>query len=400
MSYKIDKGLTSSVQEGLKDMQRDIDEKEYKKHWSPISVPLTLHAGLRTYTKSELDDIRKYLGIKNASSLKKAELSALLEEKIPGLMKTFFLQLDYERFNLLLKIARNGGYIESPDLDSQQINYLRASGLVFTGTFNEKNILAVPMDLVESILLIGTDVRVRSAIKRNTNWIKLTRGLLYYYGALDLSQLEEMVEKHTNEALSTLNYIEVIYDAVSYRVDLQFENGVYSNSRVSDSKKVIEEHQSRANVPYYPFTKNELLTAGEPEFVDRNESYLQFVSFIMSHYDIEREQAETYAEACEYAVKNDQNSNEILQYLGSVLELQSLETVQVLMDQLVHLLNNTRKWILKGHTSMELSSNRNQALPNSASDHNHEAGKKKIKIGRNDPCPCGSGKKYKKCCGR
>ena len=24
---------------------------------------------------------------------------------------------------------------------------------------------------------------------------------------------------------------------------------------------------------------------------------------------------------------------------------------------------------------------------------------KKDKVGRNDPCPCGSGKKYKKCCG-
>jgi preprotein translocase subunit SecA len=24
----------------------------------------------------------------------------------------------------------------------------------------------------------------------------------------------------------------------------------------------------------------------------------------------------------------------------------------------------------------------------------------KVKVGRNDPCPCGSGKKYKKCCGR
>ena len=23
-----------------------------------------------------------------------------------------------------------------------------------------------------------------------------------------------------------------------------------------------------------------------------------------------------------------------------------------------------------------------------------------LKIGRNDPCPCGSGKKYKKCCGK
>ncbi|HCS75454.1 MAG TPA: hypothetical protein DIW17_16465 [Clostridiales bacterium] len=24
---------------------------------------------------------------------------------------------------------------------------------------------------------------------------------------------------------------------------------------------------------------------------------------------------------------------------------------------------------------------------------------KPVKIGRNEPCPCGSGKKYKKCCG-
>ncbi len=26
--------------------------------------------------------------------------------------------------------------------------------------------------------------------------------------------------------------------------------------------------------------------------------------------------------------------------------------------------------------------------------------RKEPKVGRNDPCPCGSGKKYKKCCGR
>jgi len=26
--------------------------------------------------------------------------------------------------------------------------------------------------------------------------------------------------------------------------------------------------------------------------------------------------------------------------------------------------------------------------------------KKSDSIGRNDPCPCGSGRKYKKCCGK
>ena len=30
----------------------------------------------------------------------------------------------------------------------------------------------------------------------------------------------------------------------------------------------------------------------------------------------------------------------------------------------------------------------------------HTAGVGQKKIGRNDPCPCGSGKKYKKCCGK
>jgi len=38
--------------------------------------------------------------------------------------------------------------------------------------------------------------------------------------------------------------------------------------------------------------------------------------------------------------------------------------------------------------------------PGSVSSAIREPGVKKEKIGRNDPCPCGSGKKYKKCCGR
>jgi preprotein translocase subunit SecA len=32
-------------------------------------------------------------------------------------------------------------------------------------------------------------------------------------------------------------------------------------------------------------------------------------------------------------------------------------------------------------------------------DESDEEPVAKLKIGRNDPCPCGSGKKYKKCCG-
>jgi len=47
---------------------------------------------------------------------------------------------------------------------------------------------------------------------------------------------------------------------------------------------------------------------------------------------------------------------------------------------------------------------------NNASEQSHEAGesaesegtfrREEPKVGRNDPCPCGSGKKYKQCCGK
>ena len=42
----------------------------------------------------------------------------------------------------------------------------------------------------------------------------------------------------------------------------------------------------------------------------------------------------------------------------------------------------------------------NVAYSHGEGDEKPQPIRKKKKIGRNDPCPCGSGKKYKKCCGR
>ncbi len=33
-------------------------------------------------------------------------------------------------------------------------------------------------------------------------------------------------------------------------------------------------------------------------------------------------------------------------------------------------------------------------------EHHNMTVRNKKKVGRNDPCPCGSGKKYKDCCGK
>jgi hypothetical protein len=55
------------------------------------------------------------------------------------------------------------------------------------------------------------------------------------------------------------------------------------------------------------------------------------------------------------------------------------------------MLDNTRVWGYNGATPNELFSMKSGKLPYKNPER---------RIGRNDPCPCGSGKKYKHCCGR
>ncbi len=60
--------------------------------------------------------------------------------------------------------------------------------------------------------------------------------------------------------------------------------------------------------------------------------------------------------------------------------------------------NTTRIWENRGHTPSELSAMEKVHLKAIQDPASNDISDKKI--GRNDPCLCGSGKKYKKCCGK
>jgi hypothetical protein len=69
----------------------------------------------------------------------------------------------------------------------------------------------------------------------------------------------------------------------------------------------------------------------------------------------------------------------------------STEQANELTGLVVELMNNTRLWANLGHTPNEL------AIKEEAPAQ-RQLPVRSTKIGRNEPCPCGSGKKYKKCC--
>ncbi len=98
----------------------------------------------------------------------------------------------------------------------------------------------------------------------------------------------------------------------------------------------------------------------------------------------------------------------ILTYLQSWFDFPSFEFAEELAMKTMDLYNSTRKWELKGHSPNELFQEESKflkplpskSLYGSTQDSNIIDMKTRKKIGRNDPCPCGSGVKYKKCCGK
>jgi preprotein translocase subunit SecA len=68
------------------------------------------------------------------------------------------------------------------------------------------------------------------------------------------------------------------------------------------------------------------------------------------------------------------------------IKFDSLKEVKKASEFITQMYNHTRIWGNNGWTPNELRENSANEGP-------------KRKIGRNEPCPCGSGKKYKNCCG-
>ena len=73
-----------------------------------------------------------------------------------------------------------------------------------------------------------------------------------------------------------------------------------------------------------------------------------------------------------------------------------MEQAKVTTQLIVDVQNNTRLWSNYGHTPSELTGVRKSNLLPFPSVHPLRV----QKTGRNEPCPCGSGKKHKYCCGK
>lgn len=158
-----------------------------------------------------------------------------------------------------------------------------------------------------------------------------------------------------------------------------------------DQADYLLEHQ--ADKPRYIPEKNEFLKYVIEDYVDS--SHLWDVRrFMWEVFGYCKDTSESYEEVRDYIIYGDG-----IRELGAILDRHNLifsdeKQLQEFINLIMLAKNNTRIWENNGYTPSELHgilSERNKNIVKFPTLQSP-------KFGRNDPCPCGSGRKYKKCC--
>jgi hypothetical protein len=271
----------------------------------------------------------------------------------------------------------------------------------------------MPREIRDGLFRVDSE-RLRPILDRNTEWVQLTRGLLFYCGNMSVAGLFVKMKQYTGRSVDMEDYLNVISDLEFYDYSVISSPDGFCHYKVFDPEQLAQEHRNRPELDYYPFTKAQLLRAAGDEYVDRHAGYRRLMSFLLDNWVMDKEDAESTVEDLVDCVQNGGAPSSLVARLQEELVFEGEEQLRNLMEVMMEFMNKSRLWALKGHSPEDLFQTerrlpepespphplqiRPPSLENRSSAEVFDFQTKK-KVGRNDPCPCGSGKKFKKCCG-
>ncbi|HHU11648.1 MAG TPA: hypothetical protein GXZ64_00255, partial [Clostridiaceae bacterium] len=150
--------------------------------------------------------------------------------------------------------------------------------------------------------------------------------------------------------------------------------------------------QDQADKPRYLPEKTEFLKYADESFADDSDWH-NFVDFMFETFGCGQNTIRAIRQMSAQ-LENGAPLGDVMSILADndcIFEEDS--QIQDILDLIMSLVNNARRWENKGHTPtelMEIVSNRELSEPLFLQHNQH--------VGRNDPCLCGSKKKYKRCC--
>jgi len=348
-------------------------------------------------------------GVDHKPSMSKKELSIRIERVFLECPELLANRLPLEDIRFLYEIVEADGYLES------ELPYLSISlanvGVVQYSVIEEKKLFTftIPANFLEVLKPIIKDMVDSEALLEVERREMLIIGLVQMYGAISTIDLYRLLTQRYDVNMEEHELFFFLTERYRLQIELEvfpLQKGMgIASELVEDPEKFYRSVQKRKDLEYYFFDEEELLWFGDGDFFPEFDEAADLEDFLN---ELEPDNAVKNMEHVLLAwglTQTEVPLKKILSIFSEAYSLKGLDQVNELMQLLVEFQNNLPRWSLKGHSPTQLfdvERKQLQPLPElpfempPLGNPFNDAG---LKVGRNDPCPCGSGKKFKKCCG-
>ena len=337
-------------------------------------------------SKDEIYNIARNLGVKKISGLNKDKLADKLIEEYGELVEQRIDLFEEERYKILKSYVDNKGVKNFDDINEDEVDkssYFIQQGMLYPTVKEEQSMFLMP-EIVQNLIKNKNDIEHRRILKINTELINIYRGMNKVYGVLKIEDAVKML-KRFNENID-INLLELLREASYYYNEFREEGGFFINNEIDNYEEVLNDINKEDIMEYASISKDEFLSMSDSNWVYNSKAGKSFFKEFTSMFSVDRDMTIAMMEDLALDVQELEPS-EAVEKMIELIKIDDEQIRFVASNMMNKFVNKIRLWKFKGMST-------NDAKSNFISEVS-----KKI-VGRNDPCICGSGKKYKKCCGR
>ncbi|CAM4340848.1 SEC-C metal-binding domain-containing protein [Lacicoccus alkaliphilus] len=336
---------------------------------------------LKAYNMNDLKRLAKTISVKNYSTFKKDDLikEITATQKQPETALYAYKYIDEASFSTWKQAAETKK--NEADYSLEEIFGLYIMGYAFEDTEKEDHFYLTDT-VVELYNEVDTieNMEARLEVQRRLN---LIRAALHLYGIVSFEQLIHLFKKYYDEDVTSKELVDFL------------EGSPYDISIDEDKAQIVIDDMNYAQYemvrklqgdrPYYEPEFGKFIKFSDPNYIDESSNHKNLKEWIKKNVDVPKSKHESIYISLLQLIMRGEKQDEIIKYLMSLnVEFSNVNDQREFFDNVAGIVENTRHFKYRGHKESELKT---------------KTIVKEVKVGRNDPCPCGSGKKYKKCCG-
>lgn len=344
-------------------------------------------------TKNKLIEALNYLGEFPKISLKKDELIEKLNQFYDKNIKQLATVINVDIYNLIKRLAKEDENGIDVNLKYElEVNFLESILIIEESIIDNNKIHIRFHEGMKNKLAKFINNENEKIIKKNQIIVDMIINIVDIYGLIKDYELLDMLNKFLDYNINMSYLIQLI----NLQIDLRNEiiigdtkngNEIYlMTTLISNPEEIIYERERR-DLYYKEYTKQELNRNIFESLVERRE-VREVIEFLKKKkVEFAKEATITMIMYIMNIVQID--VNDFMELIK--IDFKDIDEAKEYLRLVMNLHNNIPHYSLYGYSPNELLE---MQLENSSVKEE----RKKSKIGRNDPCPCGSGKKYKNCC--